>query len=119
VPYLYSRIDGLQGRIDIADLGAHIGDFVTATLTRRGDVAGNPRDPEGNYYDLHAVLRFVQKALLEDPDYEPIVTVWQKKNPRRRWVLESQPGPKQRMVLQNRSFIMERVRLVEQIVPKP
>lgn len=119
MPGLYSKIENLVGRIDIPDLGAHIGDFVTATLTRRGDVVNNSRDPEGNYYDLHAVLRFVQKALLEDPDYEPVVTVWTKKNPRRRWVLEPQPGPKQRMVLQNRSFIMERVLLIEKDAPKP
>lgn len=111
MPGLYKRIDGLVGRVDIPEIGAHIGDFVSATLTRRGEVEDNPRDPEGSFYDLHAVLRFVNKALFEDPDYQKVVTVWVKRNPRRRWVLEPRQGPGQRTALQGRSLIMERAEL--------
>lgn len=114
MPGFLPRIPALRGRIDIADLGAHIGDFVDGTLTRRGDAAVNSRDTEADYYDLHAVLRFVNKHLFEDPDYTPIVRVWTKRNPKRKWILVPQPGPGQRTALQGRSLIMERVALVEE-----
>lgn len=115
MPGLFSRIDNLVGRVDIPDLGVHVGEFVTASLVRRGDVLENSRDPEGSFYDLHAVLRFVQKALLEDDDYVKVITVWQKKNPRRRWRLEPRPteGEPARMVLQGRSLTMARTEIVE------
>ncbi len=114
MPGIYGKIGGLVGRIDIADLGAHIGDFVSGELTRRGDVMNNPRDPEGDFYDLHAVLRFVNPHLFEDPDYTPVVRVWTKRNPKRKWILEPHQGPGQRTVLKGHSLVMERVALVEE-----
>ena len=112
MPYLYAKIEGLVGRIDIPDLGAHIGDFVTATLMRRGDVKDNPQDPEGDFFDLYAVLRFVNQALYEDPDYEKVITVWPKNQPKKRWILEStEPG--RRMALRGRNFTMDRVKIIK------
>lgn len=116
VPLLFSRIDGLVGRVDAPDIGVLIGEFASATLTRRGDVNENPQDPEASFVDLHAVVRFINKALLDDDDYEKVVTVWQKKNPRRKWKLEPRPKPGQDPAvrtarLQGKSYTMERVEL--------
>lgn len=118
MPLLFGRIDGLVGRVEIPDMGILVGEFVSATLTRRGDVNENPQDPEASFMDLHAVLRFVNHALLGDDDYVKVVTVWQKKNPRKKWRLEPRPKPGQEPSLRTvqvkgKSLTMERVELCQ------
>lgn len=109
MPGLYRRIEGKKGRIDIVDLGATAGEFVSWTLNRRGNVDDNPKDPEGDLYDLHAVLRFITTALLEDPDYRKQVVIFT--NRRKSYTLEPRE-PGHRMAVHGHSFTMERVALV-------
>ena len=112
VPGIQRLITGFHGKVEIPDLGAVIGETSTWRLMRRGDTDNNPRDPEADYYNLSADLRFVNDALFNDPDYEKRVTVQAGKG--QSYVLEPVPGPGQRTVLNGRNLVMERVRLCRQ-----
>ena len=112
MPSLHKLITGFHGRVEISDLGAVIGEMATWRLMRRGDTDNNSRDPEADFYDLSADLRFVNDALFNDPDYEKRVTVQAGKG--QSYVLEPVPGPGQRTALRGRNLVMERVRLCRQ-----
>lgn len=107
MPGVFKRITGHHGRIEIPDLGAVIGETVSWTATRRGDDE-NSRDPEAEFYDFRAELRFVNDVLFNDPDYEKLVIINAGKGQSYR--LEPVPGDGQRTVLTGRVLVMERVR---------
>jgi len=112
VPLLYGSVPGGpsgRGRIHIPDLGAPVGDIVSWTLVRRGDAKIDHRDPEADFFDLHAVFSFINKPLFEDPDYHKEVLIWRKGMQQQR--VEQDPGA--RTVLSGRSLIMERVKLCQ------
>lgn len=77
------------------------------TLTRRGE-SENSRDPEAEFYDLHAVLSFIQEALFLDDDYEKRITVQLGKG--QTYQLTPEEGEGQRTALTGRNLTMERVR---------
>jgi hypothetical protein len=108
VPGLYGRMNGFQGRIEIPDLGAVIGEMSTWTLTRRGNTTENSRDPEADNYDLTADLRFVNEALFGDADYEKRIIIQAGRG--QSYVIEPVEGPGQRTALNGRKLVMERVR---------
>jgi len=108
VPGLYGRMNGFQGRIEIPDLGAVIGEMNTWTLIRRGNTTENSRDPEADNYDLTADLRFVNEALFGDADYEKRVIIQAGRG--QSYVIEPVEGPGQRTALNGRKLVMERVR---------
>jgi hypothetical protein len=108
MPGIFKRLQGQHGRVDIPDLGAHIGGITSWTLTRRGD-GTNPKDPEAEFYDLNAVLAFITESLFLDPDYTKRVTIQHGKGQAYR--LEPELGPGQRTALVGRNLIMERVRI--------
>lgn len=109
MPALWKRVQGQHGRVDIPDLGALIGKTSSWTLTRRGE-ADPGRDPEADFYDLHAVLEFVNEALFADDEYTKKVTIQMGKG--QTYWLQPQEGPGQRTVLVGRTLTMERVALV-------
>lgn len=107
MPAVFKRTSGFHGKILIPDLGAVIGETATWTLTRRGSEERS-RDPEAEFFDFRADLKFVNDALFNDPDYEKRVIIQAGKGQAYR--LEPVDGPGQRTVLTGRNLIMERVR---------
>jgi hypothetical protein len=102
LPAIFRRIEGRHGRIEVPFLGALIGDISNWTLTRRAD-----RGSDSEYYDLHAVLSFVNPAMFNDPDYDKSVIIRGGKGQTYR--VDQVPG--QQTVLQGRVLTMERVAL--------
>lgn len=107
MPALWKRVEGRYGRIEIPDLGALIANTSSWTLTRRGNVEDKPGDPEAEFFDLHAVLSFVNTALFNDPEYTKEVLLQRGKGRMEQVVQE----PGQRTVLTGRSLVMEKVKL--------
>lgn len=70
----WSRIEGTQGSVTIADLGASMAVFKRWTLTRRRNDPDNARDP-GDLYDLYAECEFLKADLWSDPEYTKDVQV--------------------------------------------
>lgn len=109
VPALHRRMQGQHGSIHIPDLGALIANMSSWTLTRRGE-SENSRDPEAEFYDLHAVLSFVNEALFNDADYTKVVKVQLGKG--QTYELIPQEGAGQRTALTGRNLDMLRVAFV-------
>lgn len=107
MPAVFKRSTGFHGKIEIPDLGAVIGETASWSLARRGSDE-NSRDPESEFYDFRADLKFINATLFDDPDYEKSITIQAGKGQSYR--LEPVDGPGQRTVLTGRSLIMERVR---------
>lgn len=107
MPNIFGKITGYHGRIEIPDLGAVIGEMTHWELRRRGNPE-NSRDPEADYFDLHADLRFVNEALFDDPDYERRVIIQGGRG--QTYLVEVVPGPGQRTALTGRSLKMERIK---------
>jgi hypothetical protein len=91
------------GIVDIPFLGAKVGEFSNWSLERRGDSG-----PEMGLYDLRAVFAFISAALWEDPDYEKQIIL--NLNPFRSYRVIRQPD--MRMVLSDRSLLIEGVTIV-------
>lgn len=78
------------------------------TVTRRSD-----EGPESEFYNLHATMDWANAALFNDPDYatKRKITVSLTRGGRT-YVVEPVEGPGQRTVLNGKSLIVDRVRLV-------
>lgn len=107
MPGIHKLMTGFHGKVEIPDLGAVIAEIANWRLMRRGSDE-NSRDPEADYYNLDADLKFVNEALFNDPDYEKRVTVQLGKG--QSYVLEPVEGPGQRTALNGRKLVIERVR---------
>ena len=86
------------GRIDVEEIGLHIGKVGSWTLT--------PRTGEGEakFSDLRAVLVWIQRELFLDPAYPHQITLQLGKQ-----ALRVTQDPGQRTALNGKSLIMERV----------
>jgi hypothetical protein len=111
LPAVFKTQRGLHGRIEIVDLGAVIGETISWVLTRRGNDE-NRRDPEAEFFDFRADLRFVNEALFNDDEYEKKVYINGGKG--QSYLLEPVPGKGQRTALTGRSLVMERIKLCRQ-----
>lgn len=102
---IYRRLEGRNGRAEIPRLGLRVASFSSWTLTRQSDAG-----PEADFYDLHAICAMVLPALFNDPEYGPEVEVVVQLGKGQSYRLDL-VGPGQRMVLQGKSLIMNRVKL--------
>lgn len=110
MPLFFGRIEGARGRIVIPFLGdAPVGELSNWVATRRA-----PKGEESEFMDVRASVRWVNKALFEDPEYaakrQIIVRVGRTGG---EYILEPAPGPGQRTVLAGGSLLMDRVRPVK------
>lgn len=53
------------GTVDVAFLGAKVGDLASWSLVRRGD-----EEPESSLYNLKATFSFITEALWDDSEYD-------------------------------------------------
>jgi hypothetical protein len=102
---IFRRLEGRNGRAEIPRLGVRAATLSSWTLTRRDGA-------EAEFYDLHAVCSMVLSALFTDPEYGREVVVFVQLGKGQSYRLDPQPG--QRMVLQGKSLLMEKVRLVRE-----
>ena len=102
MPLVFSKINGVKGRVEIPELGAPICEIATGTLTRRA-----AEGPDSDFWDLHAVLLYSNAMLFADPDYHKVVWI---QLPGKTFVLCAEEGdPK--MTLHGKSLVVERVKL--------
>lgn len=104
MPLLFRLVEGKGGKVDIPDLGIHVGTIAWFRCVRRA-----PEGPEAEFYDLNAVFQSVTPSLFDDPDYEKRVILTPAKG--RSWLVRPSEGPGQRTALNGRSLVMERVTL--------
>jgi hypothetical protein len=86
------------GRIDVEEIGLHIGKVGSWTLTPRMG------EGEARFSDLRAVLVWIQRELFLDPAYPHQITLQLGKQ-----ALRVMQDPGQRTALNGKSLIMERV----------
>jgi len=102
------KVDGRDGEIRIDSIGATIGQINRWTLIREqkeGESTG--------FFVFRAEMRYVNKALFEDPDYKAVVYVVPHKDPKTRkpvqYRLEQAEG--RLTQLRGRSLLMEGVKV--------
>lgn len=104
------KVDGREGEIRIDSIGATIGQMNRWSLVRA------TKDGESTgYFNFRAEMRYVNKALFEDPDYEPVVYITTHKDPKTRkgkqYRLEQAAG--QKTTLQGTRLLMEGVKVCQ------
>ncbi len=68
---------GAGGRIDIPLIGAHVADFRSWKLVRRGaaGLSQNDETADAGLFDLHAILTWINVPLWEDVEYHKEIVI--------------------------------------------